>query len=330
MISVHTGDFELDQMDPNKMVCPRIGQVRDEAFQTNEFKQWLQSPRVTALTKILDDIYGADEWSWGCIFDCTMTSACSNRVIPDGEGWVKMSDDILKEITKEVELYWKHLFEYNSTEYSTLSMGNIAWQLRAHIEDHLGILPTASKHSPITDGHKFHLFAAHDFTLMPLLTKIAPNAWDHTWPPYASLLSIELYKSNPLEDSSSRRGYLFRMVYNSQVFTLDGCTDSLCDIDVLLNILSFGKESMPCGLDVSKQSVDVKGDEDDKECFVSQADFSGYMALAIILTCLLSVVATIAVFVFCFGTSCTRLQYAAMNKEVELDTMNSMHAPNSP
>ena len=314
-------------MDPNKIVCPRLDQIRREAFETSEFKAWLQTERVVGISNILNDIFGSNYWNWGCIMDCTMTAACTNREIPDGNGWVHMSDDILKEVTKQTESYWRHLFEYNQTEFSTLSMGNLAWQLRSHVESKLGILPSASDRPPITDGHKFHLFAAHDFTLLPLLTKMAPYAWDHTWPPYASMLTIELYSAQPSEQT--KYGYLFRVVYNSKAFVLEGCHDSLCDVEVLLKILSFGKEVMPCGLHVSKTDQNgYRKDDQESECYMNQTDFSGYIALAIVFTGLISAGLTVAVYTFIFGISCKRFGYLTVSRELELDTVatNSMHA----
>lgn len=65
---------------------------------------------------------------------------------------------------------------------------------------------------------KFILWSGHDTTFIPLLTAIAPGAWDKEWPPYATLATIEL-----LWIGGSLAGDYFRLVYNGQVIRLDGC-----------------------------------------------------------------------------------------------------------
>lgn len=82
-----------------------------------------------------------------------------------------------------------------------------------------------------TSPVKFVLISGHDNTLMPLLAAITPEAWDREWPPYASLLSLELLRISPDGNSSSASeageaglaGDFFRLVYNGEVLRLRGC-----------------------------------------------------------------------------------------------------------
>jgi hypothetical protein len=40
---------------------------------------------------------------------------------------------------------------------------------------------------------KLAVFSAHDTTVMPLLASLGPKLWNDTdWPPYASMLNIEV------------------------------------------------------------------------------------------------------------------------------------------
>jgi hypothetical protein len=285
----------------------------------------MKSDEVASLHKALDDIFGKHVWNMDCIQECTVTNACANREIPDGKGAMKMSDEVMKQITNMSFEYWQHLFRYNHNEYSRLSMGNLVWQLRSHVEDMIGILPDSAKNSSIAKGHKLHLFAAHDFTLLALLTDLAHSQWDFTWPEYASMLSFELYKSNEILPSGSQ--YIFRAVYNSKPLKLDGCDDELCDVNMLLKILSFGKEEMPCDLHPEEQ-VDTYNDHEEDHCFATKYEVSGYIAMSIILSTLFGAGIASAVFILVFGVSCRKWSYGSMPSDVEFQTLstNSMHS----
>lgn len=88
------------------------------------------------------------------------------------------------------------------------------------------------------------LISGHDDTFIPLMSAIAPSAWDQLWPPYSSLSTIELLRVGGGEgkedgDADGAAGtaavvagggdYFFRFVYNGQVLRLDGCDDGETD-----------------------------------------------------------------------------------------------------
>jgi hypothetical protein len=81
--------------------------------------------------------------------------------------------------------------------------------------------------------------AGHDTTLSAILAAILGQAWDQRWPPYASMLSIELYQHLNTQE------HFFRLVYNGQVLSLPQCSSSsssLCEIRHLLSALAFGRD----------------------------------------------------------------------------------------
>ena len=107
--------------------------------------------------------------------------------------------------------------------------------------------------------------AAQDTTLMSLLAIFLQSHWDMKWPPYASLLSMEIYVSAEsmtrvldLDDVSSPTftprtppsSHLFRVVYNSHEVTslIPGCpSDSqLCVLDTLLSIVAYTDQPKQC------------------------------------------------------------------------------------
>jgi ubiquitin-like domain-containing CTD phosphatase 1 len=72
---------------------------------------------------------------------------------------------------------------------------------------------------------------------MPLLASIGPNLWNDTdWPPYASMLLIEIHElvDGQSDAETYTSNFAFRLLYNGRILThlVDGCHESseLCDI----------------------------------------------------------------------------------------------------
>lgn len=67
------------------------------------------------------------------------------------------------------------------------------------------------------------------------------------------MLAIELYSAIEREDGSDRNDVIsttyphsyFRIVYNGQPLVMKGCTSALCDLNILLEALSFGEQGVP-------------------------------------------------------------------------------------
>lgn len=54
------------------------------------------------------------------------------------------------------------------------------------------ILPIIDADDRTPPPNRLALFSGHDTTIMPLLISLGPNVWDGTWPPYASMMIIEV------------------------------------------------------------------------------------------------------------------------------------------
>ena len=65
---------------------------------------------------------------------------------------------------------------------------------------------------------RFHLWSGHDTTVMPFLDLF--GAWDGKWPPYAAMVTIELYRPK-----SGEGGAMVRMLYQGKDVTqkVRGC-----------------------------------------------------------------------------------------------------------
>ncbi len=93
---------------------------------------------------------------------------------------------------------------------------------------------------------KLALYSAHDSTIMSLLASLGSIVYDKAdmWPPYASMVNIELFEISWKDDASTQikeqfpTGMAFRLLYNGKILTsyVSGCmkNEELCDIDLLV------------------------------------------------------------------------------------------------
>lgn len=243
----------------------------------------------------LNNIWGEGEWSWSYAFDCMMTTVCTGRPLPDGGNTaakVYMNETIFNRTVAQIQAQEAYLNLYNNSEWSKLAMGNTAWHVRTNL---LNAIYNASNtaHPPL----KMALFSGHDTTIQPFLAAVLRKNWDGLWPGYASMVTIELYRSkasittpsaDPVDD------FLFRMVYNSKVLLVPGCADTLCSASFLVQALSFGQEFMPCSVTTESQSNDDAGDN----CDSPQMSHTDWTILAVLCTLLGGVVgASVVIFV---------------------------------
>ena len=80
------------------------------------------------------------------------------------------------------------------------------------------------------------------FSLLPVIPLLVALQIDQgVWPPYASMMLIELY-----ETTASSSGYSVRVVYNGKVYNLPFCSGSdLCDYKTFPTYLSTITPSDP-------------------------------------------------------------------------------------
>jgi hypothetical protein len=237
----HTGDYNLDQIYPNSEVCPRLDTLEDSIYNTQVFQTENSTQAQQQLNSALDVIWGAGYWDWYNVYDCLMTTVCTDRPLPDGTAEVPMNEAIFNATVAQAQYTMSFLNTYNHSQWAKLAMGNTAWHVRTNIEN--AIYNTSSSLNSTTPL-KLAVFAGHDTTIMPFLAAVLESYWDRKWPGYASLVTIELYEA--ANSTAANPSYLFRMVYNSKPLYVPGCLDYLCDVQVLLDRLAFGEEYMPC------------------------------------------------------------------------------------
>lgn len=240
----------MDQIYPNSNVCPRLNTVAAQAYSTPEFTAENTSDYIETLNQNLTDIFGANMWSWNNVLDCLMTTVCTDRPIPDGslDAGSIMTDTIFNATVAQSEFMYAFQSLYNNSQWSKLAMGQVSWHIRNNIENMInppvGVTP-----------YKMAVFSGHDTTIMPFLAAVLGDSWDRRWASYAALISMELYTRSATSTIAGDSDYLVRMVYNGNPLLIPGCDQALCDANVLLEILSFGEESMPCSTTTTTTTI---------------------------------------------------------------------------
>eukprot|EP00600_Ochromonadales_sp_CCMP1393_P004116 CAMPEP_0174993948 /NCGR_PEP_ID=MMETSP0004_2-20121128/23356_1 /TAXON_ID=420556 /ORGANISM="Ochromonas sp., Strain CCMP1393" /LENGTH=625 /DNA_ID=CAMNT_0016248115 /DNA_START=39 /DNA_END=1916 /DNA_ORIENTATION=- len=235
IVTWHTGDYNLDQIRPNTLVCPRLNNIESTAYSTSEWVSENTSTTMNQLTSNLTALWGEGMWSWNNVLDCLMTTVCTGRDLPSAspDNSVQMSDAIFNATVEQIVRSYAYILQYNNSFYARTGIGHTVWRMREHL---IGMINGS--------GRKFVLVSGHDSTLMPFLAAVLPN-WDGDWSPYASMLVLEVYAAS-MNSPVGASGYMFRIIYNGKVLRLPGCEKDLCELAFLLDAFDFAQKEMPC------------------------------------------------------------------------------------
>ena len=78
VIRLHTADYDRDVLRVSERLCPRAAELREEAYASNEYRGWINSAEVAAVTAFARDNLGmASNY-----IDCLMTTICTDRKLP--------------------------------------------------------------------------------------------------------------------------------------------------------------------------------------------------------------------------------------------------------
>eukprot|EP00584_Thalassiosira_punctigera_P025375 CAMPEP_0172576440 /NCGR_PEP_ID=MMETSP1067-20121228/137726_1 /TAXON_ID=265564 ORGANISM="Thalassiosira punctigera, Strain Tpunct2005C2" /NCGR_SAMPLE_ID=MMETSP1067 /ASSEMBLY_ACC=CAM_ASM_000444 /LENGTH=655 /DNA_ID=CAMNT_0013369111 /DNA_START=103 /DNA_END=2070 /DNA_ORIENTATION=- len=261
VIRLHTADSHFDILEINRHICPRANDLHDEAYASDEYKNWVDnSVEIQTVKTFLKDQLGLDEMPMA-MFDCMMTTICTDRSLPsslndyDGslgptpyEESQENAGDATAMFERVANVAIKNFtfpYKYNNAAYAKLGMGPLWKEIMANI---LPIVDSANNPSSGTPPPKLALFSGHDTTLMPILATLGDEVWSGTdWAPYASMLQIEIHEITDSGGGSDfPSGYAFRLIYNGAVLTdkMDGCAadSELCDSQVLAKqVMPFAK-----------------------------------------------------------------------------------------
>lgn len=271
VVPLHTADRHRDIVDPNENICERLKEIHETSIKASGYKAIIRSAKQLydfqkEILKVPDPSSDMDA------IDCLMTTMCTDRPLPksvnDYDQYNRSApmDDIdikygVKRFQRLIDLE-TNLYGYyakaNDGEYSKLGMGPLWAEIMDTIYQYVAnktmVEPCLS------------LIAGHDTTLIPLLVSLGPNVWDGVWPPYASMMIIEIYAVD-IDRLANKTifpsRFAFRLLYNGQVITnrIKDCysNQELCDSQVLLKLVSkFATREINCTRQHRPSIVDEK------------------------------------------------------------------------
>ena len=269
IVEWHTMDDAIDQIAPNSQACPALSGASAAAYASADFTAENTSTATTSLTESLDGIWGEGAWSYYNCIDCIMTTVCTGRGIPSNNfTGDSMTQDILTQAIDQSTYIYAYQALYNNSWYSKLGMGQTVWQMRTYLEE-------AVNNSD--DAIKFGLWSAHDTSIMPLLAALMGDSWDQKWARYGAMVTIELYESR-----ANAGGDLFRLTYNGEALVMPGCNNqTLCEASVLLDLMAFAEEYMPCDYIPSGSSSSNGGSGSGRPPTLQGIPLSGWVGLCL-------------------------------------------------
>ncbi|GAX14564.1 lysosomal acid phosphatase [Fistulifera solaris] len=245
-IPMHTADYERDIVGENENVCPRLTQLRELFYLTDEFRQFNASVEAQQLRDFQRRQLRTDH---DLELDCFMTTICTDRMLPDAINDYAGEDQTESMFLRLVNFYIRQYTSFamaNDAEYSKLAMGPLWAEIMDNVDR---VIAENDDTYP-----RLALFSGHDTTIIGLLASLS-KVYDGSWPPYASKLLLEIHEidlDGRKDKSLYTTGYGFRLIYNGQVLTdkVEGCPKDahICDVAILKRHLNFPLRDRDCSL----------------------------------------------------------------------------------
>jgi Histidine phosphatase superfamily (branch 2) len=255
IVPLHTADYDRDILVANHEVCPRLSEIWERNAASPGYQQRNVSEEATLLRRFQVDVLKIPNTSRDMdAIDCIMTTMCTDRPIPDAINDYRPIDqpvgntvsskwnatygtDILQRLHDFEAQMYNYIVTADGAEYAKLAMQPMWNEIMKKIYPHI--------QSDSTIGlNKLALFSGHDTTIIPLLASL--GVWNDTaWPPYASMVVIELHEMN-VDGNTDRKifpsKFAFRIIYNGKVITsnVKFCEPDLelCNAEILMRLVS--------------------------------------------------------------------------------------------
>lgn len=280
-IPLHTADYERDVVGDNELLCPRLKQVRELFYKTEEFRAFNESAEVKGLRDFQRQVL---ETNGDMEIDCLMTTMCTDRPLPDA------INDYSGESSGKESMFLR-LFDFYVRQYTVFAMANDAeysklaiGPLWAEIMDNIDrVVNEKDEEYP-----RLALFSGHDTTIILLLASLS-KAYDGSWPPYASKLLIEIHEidlDGRKDSSLYKTGFGFRLIYNGQVLTdkIEGCPKDadICDAAILrAHLDDFAWRDRDCTLQAISVEESDNGVVQVYHLFLSPSGFGVFVVIVL-------------------------------------------------
>lgn len=115
IVEWHTADDILDPIGGSYALCPLLTDISKDVFSSKEFISYNLS-EGKMISDLGNSIFGAGEWSNNIIFDCLMTTICSEREVSNTPGLLtEESLDRIVQYSEEVDAF---RLLYNNSQFA--------------------------------------------------------------------------------------------------------------------------------------------------------------------------------------------------------------------
>ncbi|KAI1296274.1 Acid phosphatase-like protein 2 [Mortierella claussenii] len=219
VLQIHTLPVEIDYLTMNANACPRISQLRSNVEKASEVLKRLREDNRD-FNKELIGIVGVEK-NWNGYMDTVLPRVCHGMPLQCREDKCITSDTV-DHILKNVFVETTEVYRDGQGVFDVLQLG--IGPLAKDIKQNL-------LEAKANGNIKFSFYSGHDTTISPLLGML--DAEDQRWPPYASNLLIELWKT-------PTRAYYVRVLYNGVTMDTKSkwCNLEWCHLDDFINHLN--------------------------------------------------------------------------------------------
>jgi hypothetical protein len=228
IIDIMTKDMDLDDINPNSLLCPELAAQQEAAYTSPEFQK-LNETKLVPLVAELSNLLGFPVYLPG-LYDCLNVHLCHNFSVPVTQ---KLYDQV-SALVYEIENY---LITYpNRFSAGRLYSGLLMKTFYDNWISAMNYSSSTSRPTAAAAPPKFFMYSAHDTSVMPMMAAFGIL---QEWVAYASTLTFELWKVSSSSSSASDK-FGVRVLYNfKEVSNIEGCSYmnvtrsplSLCSFD---------------------------------------------------------------------------------------------------
>ncbi|KAF9198906.1 Acid phosphatase-like protein 2 [Haplosporangium sp. Z 27] len=223
VLQIHTLPVEIDYLTPNTGACPRLSQFRVAVEKSSPVLKKLREDNVDFNNELIEIL--GEEKPWSGYMDTIMPRVCHGMKLQcrQGQGGVDkcITPEIVNRILKNVFVVTTEIYRDGKGVFDVLQLGigSLANDIKQN-------LLAAKANGKI----RFSFYSGHDTTISPLIGLL--DAMDQRWPPYASSLLIELWKS-PAGD------HYVRVIYNGEILPTKSrwCDLEWCHLEDFISYL---------------------------------------------------------------------------------------------
>ncbi|KAG0006896.1 hypothetical protein BGZ65_002203 [Modicella reniformis] len=202
VLQIHTLPIEIDYLTMNTNACPRLSKIKSEMEKASQVLKRLKADTVE-FKKELINILGVETFMSGYM-DTVLPRVCHGKPL---QCLPNEANEESKCITKASVTRILEVIGVETTETFRDAEG-ITEVLRLGIGPFVDEIKQNLLHAKANGKVRFSFYSGHDTTILPLLGVL--DSLDMRWPPYASSILVELWRT-------PRDEHYIRVLYNGVV-----------------------------------------------------------------------------------------------------------------